>query len=160
MAVRGVPGRLEPVPNTRQLLVLVDYAHTPESLGAVLVAAREVTAGRLWVVFGCGGDRDAQKRPKMGSVAEALADRVIVTSDNPRTEDPQRIVDAILSGMEKVPACSDVDRAAAIGWAIGRARPGDTVLIAGKGHETTQETLGVKCPFDDRAVARAALEAG
>ncbi len=157
-AVRGVPGRLERVDHPGGPLVLVDYAHTPDALTGVLDAVRGATRGRLFVVFGCGGDRDAGKRPEMGRAAEAGADVVVVTSDNPRSEDPQAIVDATLSGMDSPPAHVALDRAAAIGWALAAAGPDDAVLIAGKGHETTQEIGGVKHPFDDRAVARAWLE--
>jgi len=157
--VRGVPGRLERVDNECGLLVLVDYAHTPDALAAALAAVRPATAGRLWVVFGCGGDRDPGKRPEMGRVAERGADAVVVPSDNPRSEEPQSIVDAILSGMDAPPAHVDLDRRAAIEWALGRAHPGDTVLVAGKGHETYQEIGGQRHPFDDRAIARACLGA-
>lgn len=157
-AVPGVPGRLEAVPNDRGVLVLVDYAHTPESLEAALQAVRDVTRGRVLCVFGCGGDRDPGKRPVMGAVAERAADVVVVTSDNPRTELPQVILDAIVAGMSGTPAHVDVDRLAAIRWAVAQAQPGDTLLIAGKGHETYQEIAGRKTPFDDRIVARDALE--
>jgi UDP-N-acetylmuramoyl-L-alanyl-D-glutamate--2,6-diaminopimelate ligase len=151
-----VPGRLEPVPNPCGLTVLVDYAHTPDALSNVLSALREVTGGRLLLVFGCGGDRDRGKRPEMGRIAGALADVVWVTSDNPRSEKPERIVCEILDGMRDVPdrVRVEVDRAAAIGRAIGEAREGDILLIAGKGHETTQEIAGEELPFDDRDVAR------
>jgi len=159
-AIRGVPGRLERVSNDRGLLVLVDYAHTPDALVSALGAVRTVTRGKVWVVFGCGGDRDSGKRPEMGRVAEAGADRVVVTSDNPRSEDPQSIVAAILSGMESGPAHVDPDRRAAIAWALTHAEPGDAVLIAGKGHETTQEIGGIRHPFDDREVARNVLDTG
>jgi len=159
-AVRGVPGRLEPVPNDRALLVLVDYAHTPDALSSTLRAVRGVTRGQVWVVFGCGGDRDPGKRPDMGRAAEEGADRVVVTSDNPRSEDPLSIVEAILSGMESAPARVDPDRRAAITWALAHAEPGDAVLIAGKGHETYQEVVGVRHPFDDREVARNVLHPG
>lgn len=159
-SVAGVPGRLEGVANDRGILVVVDYAHTPESLEAVLVALRDVGKARLWCVFGCGGDRDPGKRPIMGGVAERLADRVVITSDNPRSEPPQAILDAIIAGMASAPAHADVDRRAAIHWAIARAEPGDIVLIAGKGHETYQEIAGEKHPFDDRVVAHDALAGG
>lgn len=155
----GPRGRLEPVPNARGLLVLVDYAHTPDALEAAIASVRAVTQGQVWVVFGCGGDRDAGKRPQMGRVALS-ADRVVVTSDNPRSEDPEAIVADILAGMpEGHGATVQLDRAQAIRWALHQARPGDAVLLAGKGHETTQEVAGHKRPFDDRAVARAAMEA-
>jgi UDP-N-acetylmuramoyl-L-alanyl-D-glutamate--2,6-diaminopimelate ligase len=157
-SVVGVPGRLELVPNDRGLLVVVDYAHTEESLEAVLGALREITTGRLWVVFGCGGDRDTAKRPRMGAVASLLADRVVVTSDNPRSEPPLQIMDAILSGMGHPPALAEPDREQAIRWALTHAMSGDVVLLAGKGHETYQEQGSARVPFDDRAIARAALE--
>lgn len=157
-SVPGVPGRLEAVANDRGVLVLVDYAHTPESLEAALGAVREVTRGRLLCVFGCGGDRDPGKRPVMGAVVARAADLAVVTSDNPRTEDPQAILDAIVAGMGRPPARVDLDRRAAIAWAVAEARPGDAILIAGKGHETYQEVAGRKLPFDDRLVARDALE--
>ena len=147
------------MPNARGLLVLVDYAHTPDALEAAIASVRAVTQGQVWVVFGCGGDRDAGKRPQMGRVALS-ADRVVVTSDNPRSEDPEAIVADILAGMpEGHGATVQLDRAQAIRWALHQARPGDAVLLAGKGHETTQEVAGHKRPFDDRAVARAAMEA-
>jgi UDP-N-acetylmuramoyl-L-alanyl-D-glutamate--2,6-diaminopimelate ligase len=152
-----VPGRFEPVDEGQDFAVLVDYAHTPDSLENVLNAARSLTAGRVHVVFGCGGDRDRGKRPLMGEIARRLAHQMIVTSDNPRSEDPKAIIDEILSG-----AGSDVphiaDRRAAIAEAIEGAQPGDVVLIAGKGHEQGQEFAdGRKLPFDDCAVAREVL---
>jgi UDP-N-acetylmuramoyl-L-alanyl-D-glutamate--2,6-diaminopimelate ligase len=152
----GVPGRFEAVDEGQPFLVLVDYAHTPDSLENVLRAARELTAGRLICVFGCGGDRDRGKRPQMGRVAGELADFPIVTSDNPRSEDPLAIIEEILAGV-----VGDVevepDRRAAIGKAIATAGPGDVVVIAGKGHEQGQEFADRKLPFDDRDVARDAL---
>jgi UDP-N-acetylmuramoyl-L-alanyl-D-glutamate--2,6-diaminopimelate ligase len=152
-----VPGRFQPVDEGQEFAVLVDYAHTPDSLQNVLEAARELTAGRLHVVFGCGGDRDRRKRPLMGEIARNLADRVIVTSDNPRSEDPEAIIDEILAG-----AGSDVehnaDRRQAIEQAISGAGAGDVVVIAGKGHEQGQEfAAGRKVPFDDATVAREVL---
>ncbi|MCO4747446.1 MAG: UDP-N-acetylmuramoyl-L-alanyl-D-glutamate--2,6-diaminopimelate ligase [Proteobacteria bacterium] len=155
--VPGVPGRLETVPNTADLVVLVDYAHTDDALEAALHAVRGLTDGQVWVVFGCGGDRDTGKRPLMGRVAEDLADCVVVTSDNPRTEAPQQIVDAILSGMDGEPTHVEVDRRAAIQWAIREAQPGDAILVAGKGHETYQEIDGTRLAFDDRIEAAQAL---
>jgi UDP-N-acetylmuramoyl-L-alanyl-D-glutamate--2,6-diaminopimelate ligase len=154
-----VPGRFEPVEEGQEFGVVVDYAHTPDSLENVLRAAREVTEGRLHVVFGAGGDRDRGKRPLMGEVAARLADRVIVTSDNPRSEQPEAIVDEIMEGtgpdVER-----EVDRRRAIGRAIETAAAGDVVVIAGKGHEQGQEFEGGrKEPFDDREVARDALRA-
>jgi UDP-N-acetylmuramoyl-L-alanyl-D-glutamate--2,6-diaminopimelate ligase len=201
-----VPGRFEPVDTGRGFAVLVDYAHTPDSLENVLSAARELLepgaprfggaageGGRVICVFGAGGDRDRGKRPLMGEIAARLADVAIVTSDNPRSEDPERIIEEILDGVPAgggevgafagasvdgragtvasegrategaqagVELSAQVDRAAAIAAAIGAARPGDVVVIAGKGHEQGQEFEGGrKLPFDDVAVARAALEA-
>jgi len=153
------PGRFEPVDEGQPFAVLVDYAHTPDSLANVLKAAREMTVGRLVVVFGAGGDRDRDKRPKMGRAAAELADLAIVTSDNPRSEEPEAIIAEIRAGMEG-PAEVEVvpDRRAAIALALGRAAAGDTVLIAGKGHEQGQEfEAGRRVPFDDRAVAREEL---
>jgi UDP-N-acetylmuramoyl-L-alanyl-D-glutamate--2,6-diaminopimelate ligase len=152
-----VPGRLEPVEEGQDFGVLVDYAHTPDSLENVLRAARELTQGRLHVVFGAGGDRDRGKRPLMGEVASRLADRVIVTSDNPRSEDPEAILDEILEGAGPG-AEREVDRRRAIALAVEGARAGDVVVIAGKGHEQGQEfEAGRKEPFDDVTVARQAL---
>src|SRR5690349_14734522 len=152
-----VPGRFEPVDEGQQFTVLVDYAHTPEALENVLRAAREITAGRLHVVFGAGGDRDRAKRPLMGAAASRLADRVIVTSDNPRSEDPEAIVDEVLGGTSG-DAEREVDRRRAIARAVETAAPGDVVVIAGKGHEQGQEFEGGrKEPFDDVTVAREAL---
>jgi len=152
-----VPGRFEPVDEGQGFAVLVDYAHTPDSLENVLTAARALADGRLHVVFGCGGDRDRGKRPLMGEIAARLADRTIVTSDNPRSEDPEAIIAEILKG-----AGSDtqwqVDRRAAIAEAIAGAQTGDVIVIAGKGHEQGQEfEAGRKIPFDDVTVAREAL---
>jgi UDP-N-acetylmuramoyl-L-alanyl-D-glutamate--2,6-diaminopimelate ligase len=152
-----VPGRFEPVDEGQPFAVLVDYAHTPDSLENVLAAARDLTEGRVHVVFGCGGDRDRGKRPLMGEIAARLADRVIVTSDNPRSEDPEAIIAEILAGIER-PVEDDVDRRAAIAAAVAGAEPGDVVVIAGKGHEQGQEFAdGRKVAFDDVEVARGAL---
>jgi len=155
-AVRGVPGRFESVSEGQPFEVIVDYAHKPEALESVLRTARELTTGRLICVFGCGGDRDRGKRPLMGRIASELADVAIVTSDNPRTEDPQAIIDEILVGttgeVEVEP-----DRTTAIERAISLAGEGDVVLIAGKGHEQGQEFADRTIPFDDRDVARDAL---
>jgi UDP-N-acetylmuramoyl-L-alanyl-D-glutamate--2,6-diaminopimelate ligase len=152
-----VPGRFEPVDEGQAFTVLVDYAHTPEALENVLRAAREITSGRLHVVFGAGGDRDRAKRPLMGAAASRLADRVIVTSDNPRSEDPEAIVDEVLGGTSG-DAEREVDRRRAIARAVDTAAPGDVVVIAGKGHEQGQEFEGGrKEPFDDVTVAREAL---
>ena len=156
-----VPGRFEPVDEGQDFAVLVDYAHTPDSLENVLLAARPLTRGRLVCVFGCGGDRDRGKRPLMGAISARLADLTIVTSDNPRSEDPEAIVAEILAGIEDR-SCTEaiVDRHAAIEHAVGVARPGDVVVIAGKGHEQGQEFEGGrKIPFDDVTVAREALRA-
>ncbi len=136
---------------------MVDYAHTPDSLENVLRAARSLTQNRLHVVFGCGGDRDRGKRPLMGGIAARLADRVIVTSDNPRSEDPEAIIGEILAGSGPA-AEHEVDRRLAIEAAVGGAGPGDVVVIAGKGHEQGQELAGGrKVRFDDVTVAREAL---
>jgi UDP-N-acetylmuramoyl-L-alanyl-D-glutamate--2,6-diaminopimelate ligase len=152
-----VPGRFETVDDGQPFAVLVDYAHTPDSLENVLQAARELTDARLHVVFGCGGDRDRGKRPLMGEIARRLADRVIVTSDNPRSEDPESIIAEILQGSGR-DVQHDADRRAAIAEAIGDAQPGDVVVIAGKGHEQGQEfEAGRKLPFDDVTVAHAIL---
>jgi UDP-N-acetylmuramoyl-L-alanyl-D-glutamate--2,6-diaminopimelate ligase len=140
----------------RHPLVVVDYAHTPDALEQALTALRAHCAGRLICVFGCGGERDAGKRPQMGAIAERLADVAIVTDDNPRGEDGDAIVAQIRAGMQR-PAAIERDRAAAIGTAIAQARADDVVLIAGKGHETYQEGAAGKRPFDDLAVARATL---
>jgi UDP-N-acetylmuramoyl-L-alanyl-D-glutamate--2,6-diaminopimelate ligase len=152
-----VPGRFEPVEEGQDFLVLVDYAHTPDSLENVLRAARSLTRGRLHVVFGAGGDRDRGKRPLMGEAATRLADRVIVTSDNPRSEDPEAIIDEILAGAGP-DVEHHVERREAIELAIAGAGRGDVVVIAGKGHEQGQELDGGrKLPFDDASVAREVL---
>ena len=152
-------GRLERVENPHvRATVYVDYAHTPDGLEKVLSAARGFTpsGARLWVVFGAGGDRDPMKRPLMGAACAKLADRLVVTSDNPRSEDPMKIIEAILAGVGEPDACVvEPDRAKAIRYALTNAAAGDVVIIAGKGHETTQEIKGVKHPFDDREVVRA-----
>ncbi len=153
-SLRAVPGRLEQV-HVRPA-VLVDYAHTPEALRTVLETLRPLVEGRLVVVFGCGGDRDRDKRPKMARAACELADLVIATSDNPRSEDPEAILVQVAQGLDEGSRVV-VDRRRAIEVALGEAGPDDLVLIAGKGHETTQEVGGVKHPFDDRAVAREVL---
>jgi UDP-N-acetylmuramoyl-L-alanyl-D-glutamate--2,6-diaminopimelate ligase len=153
------PGRLEPVDEGQQFAVFVDYAHTPDSLDNVLRAARAVTDGRLIVVVGAGGDRDRDKRPKMGRAAAAGADLAVITSDNPRSELPDAIVAAVAAGAEEGGEVElEVDRREAIAMALAEARPGDTVVIAGKGHEQGQEFEGGrKIPFDDREVAREEL---
>jgi len=152
-----VPGRFEPVDEGQDFGVLVDYAHTADSLENVLRAARDVTRGRLHVVFGAGGDRDRGKRPLMGDAARRLADRVLVTSDNPRSEQPEAIIDEVMEGAGPE-AEREVDRRRAIARVIEEAEPGDVVVIAGKGHEQGQEfENGRKEPFDDCSVARDAL---
>lgn len=159
--VPGVPGRFEAVDAGQDFPVIVDYAHTPDSLDNVLAAARElVTGGRLIVVVGCGGDRDRGKRPQMGAIAGTHADIAVITSDNPRSEDPDAIIREILAGAEGGPAQvhADADRRAAIAHALAEAGAGDVVVIAGKGHEQGQERNGTITPFDDRAVARDILE--
>lgn len=156
-SVEAVAGRFETVDAGQPFRVIVDYAHTPEAVEAALAAAREAVAagGRLTVVFGCGGDRDPAKRPQMGAAAAALADVAVVTSDNPRSEDPEAIIDQVVAGMSDGPArvvrCSDRD--VAISQALAEARPGDVVVIAGKGHERGQEIGATVLPFDDREVA-------
>jgi UDP-N-acetylmuramoyl-L-alanyl-D-glutamate--2,6-diaminopimelate ligase len=156
-AMPPAPGRLEPVDAGQPFSVVVDYAHTPDGLAQVIETLREVSDGRLIVVFGCGGDRDATKRPLMGEAA-AGADRVVLTSDNPRSEDPGAIIEAVRAG---IPATADLtiepDRRAAIALALGWARAGDVVLLAGKGHETAQIIGDEVIPFDDRVVARELL---
>ena len=155
--MRPVAGRMQTLGGGELPLVVVDYAHTPDALEKVLAALREQARGKLICVFGCGGNRDKGKRPLMGEAASRLADRVVVTSDNPRNEDPQDIIRQVLEGMggnyETEP-----DRAAAIDLALKEAQAGDIVLIAGKGHEDYQEIAGVKYPFDDREVAKRVLE--
>lgn len=153
-AAPTVPGRFETIEEGQDFSVVVDYAHTPDGLEAVLEAAREVTERSLVLVFGAGGDRDRSKRPQMGAVARRLADRVVVTSDNPRGEAPDAIISGIVSGMDSPPELIEIDRRAAIRHALAGARKGDVVLIAGKGHESTQ-TIGQEViDFDDRDVAR------
>ncbi len=172
-ASRGAPGRLERI-DGRGVSAFVDYAHTPDSLSAACAAVRALSPRRLVVVFGCGGDRDRGKRPLMGRAAGLAADLVVVTSDNPRTEDPRAILDAIVPGVEEAGLCRlsrerllagergylvEEDRRAAIALALSAARPGDAVLIAGKGHEDYQIVGTERRPFDDREEARRGLEA-
>jgi UDP-N-acetylmuramoyl-L-alanyl-D-glutamate--2,6-diaminopimelate ligase len=155
-AVRGVPGRFESVAEGQPFEVIVDYAHKPDALESVLRTARRLTAGRVICVFGCGGDRDRGKRPMMGRIASELADLAILTSDNPRSEDPVAIIEEVLAGVDGEVEV-EPDRRAAIARAIAEAREGDVVLIAGKGHEQGQEFADRTIPFDDREVAREAL---
>lgn len=158
-----VPGRTETLTVPGQPLVVIDYAHTPDALEKVLLAIKPVAlsrGGRLWCVFGCGGDRDASKRPLMAAIAEKSADQLVVTSDNPRTEDPQLIIDQMLRGLSRPDAVLvQADRAAAIADALRLAQAGDVVLLAGKGHENYQEIKGVKFAFSDRDQAQAVLDA-
>lgn len=152
-----VRGRFEPVGDS-DVAVLVDYAHTPDGLVQALASARELTEGRLIVVFGCGGDRDRDKRPLMGRAADQGADVVIVTSDNPRQEDPAAIIETVMTGVERVgDLIVEPDRRRAVDAAVALAAPGDLVLVAGKGHETTQDLGDRVIDFDDREVAAAAL---
>ncbi|MFE0090119.1 UDP-N-acetylmuramoyl-L-alanyl-D-glutamate--2,6-diaminopimelate ligase [Streptomyces sp. NPDC058991] len=163
-AVPGVPGRLERVDAGQPYLAVVDYAHKTDAVESVLRSLRKVTEGRLHIVLGCGGDRDRTKRGPMGAAAARYADTAVLTSDNPRSEDPLAILAAMLAGAAEVPAHErgdvlvEADRAAAIAAAVARAAPGDTVLIAGKGHEQGQDIAGVVRPFDDRQVLREAIE--
>ncbi|MEV6794625.1 UDP-N-acetylmuramoyl-L-alanyl-D-glutamate--2,6-diaminopimelate ligase [Streptomyces sp. NPDC051320] len=163
-AVPGVPGRLERVDAGQPYLAVVDYAHKTDAVESVLRALRKVTEGRLHIVLGCGGDRDRTKRGPMGAAAARLADTAVLTSDNPRSEDPLAILATMVAGAAEVPVHErgdvliDSDRAGAIRAAVARARPGDTVLVAGKGHEQGQDIAGVVRPFDDRQVLRAAIE--
>ncbi|MFJ7148178.1 UDP-N-acetylmuramoyl-L-alanyl-D-glutamate--2,6-diaminopimelate ligase [Streptomyces sp. NPDC100445] len=163
-AVPGVPGRLERVDAGQPYLAVVDYAHKTDAVESVLKALRKVTKGRLHVVLGCGGDRDRTKRAPMGAAAARFADTAVLTSDNPRSEDPLAILATMLQGAASVPAHERgevllfEDRAAAVAAAVGRAQPGDTVLVAGKGHEQGQDIAGVIRPFDDRQVLREAIQ--
>ncbi len=158
--VETMNGRMERVETNRGFTVIVDYAHTPDSIENVLRAARVFAQSRVIIVFGCGGDRDRTKRPIMGRLAGELADYIVLTSDNPRTEEPESIIDMIEPGLQGCgkPWVRNADRHAAIGLAIGEAKPGDVVIIAGKGHETYQDIMGVKRHFDDREAAREWLE--
>jgi len=159
-SVQTVPGRFESVPNDEDIDVVVDFAHTPEALQGLLTSAREIARAELIVVFGCGGDRDNAKRPVMGDIASRGADIVIITSDNPRNEDPERIMAEVMAGVEvnRSSVSSIVNREKAIESAILGAKRGDMVVIAGKGHETTQETNGVMTPCSDVAIAASALQ--
>ncbi|HWA82484.1 MAG TPA: cyanophycin synthetase, partial [Fimbriimonadaceae bacterium] len=158
--VRPVPGRFEAVRNDLNIGVLVDYAHTPDALEKLLDAVRPLANGRVITVFGCGGDRDRTKRPKMARAASERSDLTVVTSDNPRTEDPQSILNEVLTGIAPGSESVDViDRREAIAFAVEAAKPGDVVVIAGKGHENYQIIGRTKYPMDDREMAREALEA-
>jgi UDP-N-acetylmuramoyl-L-alanyl-D-glutamate--2,6-diaminopimelate ligase len=157
-SLANVPGRFEAVIAGQKFRVIVDYAHTDDALEKVLTSAREITSGKLIVVFGCGGDRDRSKRPAMGKVAAQGSDYVVVTSDNPRTEDPMDIIAEIEKGLKGARYTVISDRRAAIRAALTEAKPNDTVLIAGKGHETYQTIGTTSFPFDDRVVARELLD--
>ncbi len=161
--LRGPEGRLEKVDLGQKFLALVDYAHTPDAVERVLSAVREITSGKVIAVLGCGGDRDAKKRPLMGKALAAGADFAIFTSDNPRSEEPMSILNEMTSGLaseleknEKV--IIEEDRRGAIAIAVSEAQPGDVVVVLGKGHETGQEINGEKHPFDDRLELARAIE--
>jgi UDP-N-acetylmuramoyl-L-alanyl-D-glutamate--2,6-diaminopimelate ligase len=163
--VAGVPGRIQPIDAGQSFLAIVDYAHTPDAISTLLDSLRPVTRGRLRIVVGCGGDRDRAKRPLMGAAAARGADEVVLTNDNPRSEDPLAILAAAEAGAREAVAAGAhaeievcADRAEAIARAVGRSEPGDTVVVAGKGHEQGQEIAGVIHPFDDAAVLRAAIQ--
>ena len=149
-----VPGRSELVNNSKDLTIMIDYAHSPESLANILQAVKSYTRGRVISVFGCGGDRDTSKRPIMGEISGKIADFTIITSDNPRTENPQSIVDEIEVGIKKTNGkyVCIVDRIEAIKYAINMAGKKDIIVLAGKGHEPYQEINGVKHPFDERII--------
>ena len=154
-----VPGRFEAVDAGQPFAVIVDYAHTPDGLEQLLRSVRETVRGRVLVVFGAGGDRDREKRPAMGEVATRLADEAVLTSDNPRSEDPSQIIDAVRAGAGDAGVLHlEPDRRAAISYALGRAVGGDVVVIAGKGHERKQQFADRVVAFDDRGVAREELE--
>ncbi len=162
-ALAGVPGRMERIDVGQPFLALVDYAHTPDAVRTLVEEVRTLTAGRVVVVLGCGGDRDPFKRPLMGQVVASLADVAVLTSDNPRSEDPEAIIEAMLQGVATVPASDraeivvEPDRAKAVAAAVAQVGAGDAVVVAGKGHEQGQEIAGVVRPFDDREVLRALL---
>ena len=153
-SVHGVKGRVEVVPVPRAYTVLIDYAHSPNALENILLTARDFTAGRLVCLFGCGGDRDKTKRPVMGAIARDLADLVVLTSDNPRTEEPEAIIRDIQAGMAEgeAPVHVEPDRRRAIAWVLDQGQPGDVIVLAGKGHETYQEINGVQFPMDEREI--------
>ena len=160
-----VPGRMEPVDNGQPFVAVVDYAHTPDAVSTALAALRDATEGRLITVLGCGGDRDPGKRPAMGTAAAEGSDVVVITDDNPRSEEPAVIRAAMLAGVQDVPRERRAEvhevagRRSALAAAVALARPGDTLLVAGKGHETGQEVAGTVHPFDDRDVLREVLAA-
>src|SRR5262249_52682945 len=153
------PGRLESIENPLGLQIYVDYAHKPEALRNVLETLKELTRGRIITVFGCGGDRDKDKRALMAEVSEALSDVTIVTSDNPRSEDPRSIIKDVISGFKKINSHHvEVDRKKAINMAILEAKPQDVILIAGKGHEAQQVFASHSIDFDDRLVAKECID--
>ena len=154
MQCSGVMGRAEVVPTGRDFTIIIDYAHTPDALENIIKTVREVAEGRVVTLFGCGGDRDKTKRPVMGKIAADFSDFVIVTSDNPRTENPGEIITEILEGMAKTktPYVVIENRREAIGWAVAHAQPGDVIVLAGKGHETYQIFGKDKTHFDEREV--------
>lgn len=152
-SVRGMRGRVEVVPVPRAYTVIIDFARTPNALEKILTTARAFTAGKLICVFGCPGGRDRARRPLMGAVAGELADAAVITSDDPRGEDPRAIIGDILAGMEEGASIHvEPDRRAAIGWALSQGRPGDVIVLAGKGRETCQEIGGVRYPMDEREI--------
>jgi len=155
-----VKGRVEPVPTDGDYTILIDYSHTPDALENVLKTVRETGRGRVVALFGCGGDRDRTKRPIMGKIATDLADFTIVTSDNPRTEEPEAIIQDILAGIQAAPEryIAITDREKAIAYAIENHQPGDLIVLAGKGHETYQEINHVKYHMDEREIVAKILE--
>jgi UDP-N-acetylmuramoyl-L-alanyl-D-glutamate--2,6-diaminopimelate ligase len=154
--LKAAPGRMEIIANTPY--VLVDYAHTPDALENVLVTLNQLKKGRLWVVFGCGGDRDKTKRPIMGKVASLFADQIVITSDNPRTEDPQVIVNEIAHGVSSSNVIQLLNREEAIAYALKEAEENDVILIAGKGHEAYQQIGTVKHAFSDQDIVRRLIQ--
>ena len=148
---------MQEVKGGSDIRVVVDYAHTPDALASALSALKQSCAGALWVVFGCGGDRDVGKRPEMGRIADSLADQLVVTNDNPRSESPEIIAEDILAGITGSPCHVELDRGAAIRHAVLHARPGDTVLVAGKGHENYQLVGNGKLKFSDVSCAAQVL---
>ena len=157
---KGVPGRFETIPNNKGISVIVDYAHTPDALENILNTAKGFCNGNIITVFGCGGDRDKTKRPLMGKIAQNLSDKIIITSDNPRTEKPQLIIENILEGIDKNNNNYKVieNRENAIREAIKIAKKGDIVIVAGKGHENYQIIGKIKYDFDDKVVAKSAID--
>ncbi len=156
-AVKGIDGRFESIQIAEGIGAVIDYAHTPSALAELLKGCRKIVEGRIILVFGCGGDRDLAKRPLMGAVASSGADLNILTSDNPRTEDPEKIISEVIDGMTREPTFVEVNRSDAVEYAISEASPGDLVVIAGRGHETHQEIQGEKIPLSDKDVLLAAV---